>query len=365
MLWYFPLESIASRYTDQLCNIWIPDTFRQAGFQWEVVPGTATKTDIETGVVLDATGRGIFSLTQVAEFLKLMDAGQVKNNDILYFQDYWTPGIEAISYAAWMMNIKLRIYSMLHAQSVDEYDFTYPMRGWMRHIELGYDRVHNGIMVASTVHKEQLRSAGWLSPIHVIGLPISITDVSSKMPKTRKENQVVYCSRLDWEKNPDFMIEVADRFLQIHSDWEWIVTTSRKKVSSNKTDISFKLDNLSNRQKRFRVLSGLSKLEYYKVLSQSKIQFNSSFQDYVSWTLLESCIAGCDIAYPDFRSFPECIPDNRRYKAFDIEKALHVLHRCINEPETHYSISKLCDAGRQMIPDILDGKIDYEVNIWQ
>ena len=70
------------------------------------------------------------------------------------------------------MVLNWNIYAMLHAQSVDEYDFTYPMRTWMRGFELGLDKRMTGIFVGSSIHKEQLREAGFESPIHVVSLPI-------------------------------------------------------------------------------------------------------------------------------------------------------------------------------------------------
>ena len=44
------------------------------------------------------------------------------------------------------------------AQSVDEYDFTYNMKNWMRHYELGLDERLSGIFVGSTVNRNELKA---------------------------------------------------------------------------------------------------------------------------------------------------------------------------------------------------------------
>ena len=55
---------------------------------------------IKTGSVLDSNGRGYWACSQIMEFLKLYEAGKFDhNNSIIYFHDFWHPGIEALSYA--------------------------------------------------------------------------------------------------------------------------------------------------------------------------------------------------------------------------------------------------------------------------
>ena len=72
-VWYLPLEIVSSRYTQQLCGKWIPDGIKQyikSEDTFKVIEGTSIDTEIKVGCVLDATGRGIYSLTQVAKFLE-------------------------------------------------------------------------------------------------------------------------------------------------------------------------------------------------------------------------------------------------------------------------------------------------------
>jgi len=371
-IWYFPLESIKSRYTKQLCKEWIPNAIKQYldGKKFVPVVGVQVDSQIKVGQVLDATGRGIYGLTQCACFLKHIELGSVKDGDVLYIQDFWTPGLEAIAYALHLYNLKIKVYSMLHAQSVDEFDFTYDMRDWMRPIELGYDKLHmtGGIFVASTIHKKQLRRAGFKAPIHVVSLPFSYVEVKKHVPlqqRMKKEKAVVFCSRFDKEKNPEFMLEVAETFLMEHKDWKFYVTTSAKEFRSNVPGFVDAMKFFAQQNKRFKMEANLSKDDFYKILCKSKIQLNTSWQDYVSWTLLEAVTFGCDIAYPNFRSFKECIPKDRRYKPNNLKSALKILERCIQEHRRHDNIAQHSDFGRLCEAAIICNGPYNEVNIWK
>ncbi|MBU2072754.1 MAG: glycosyltransferase [Gammaproteobacteria bacterium] len=367
-LFYFPLESVKSRYTAQLGGEWMPDAFSKfPELTYIRVDGVETEPDLRVGVVLDAVGRGYFSLTQVANFLEMIREGQVKDNDIVFVQDFWTPGLEAIFYAIDLYGIDLKFYTMLHAQSVDEYDFTYSMKDWMRWYELGFDSRLSGIFVASTIHKEQLRAAGFKAPIQVVSLPISYGLVSAKIKCIAKQDKVVYCSRLDNEKNPFFMLAVAKRFLKAYPGWKWYITTSSAQLKSNIPDFVQLVRKKANQIEGLIIKEGLSKEEYYQELGEARFVFNSSLQDYVSWTLLEACIAGCDLVYPDFRSFPECIssPGNR-YRPFDVDSALQVFSSIIDNMAytRHNDIALLSSVGRLFEVYVMVNDITEEYNIW-
>lgn len=368
-LWYFPLESLASRYTQQLSDLWMPKAFNSVihhrqNIKVQRIEGSAVDEQIKVGRVLDATGRGIYSLTQVANFLKEMSNGQVKDGDILYFCDFWTPGMEAIFYAAQQMGIQLKIYSTCWAQSVDIYDFTFPMKEWIRPIELSYANQHAGIFVASSMLRELLITAGVTSPIHVVSLPIDYYEIKNRIVE-KKEDVVTFCSRLDAEKQPEFMLEVALKFLEMHSGWTWYITTSGSEFRSNVPGFLQKLYDASQSNSRLFLSCGLSKDEYYANLGYSSIMFNSSLQDWVAFTMLEASAAGCDLVYPNFRSFSECVPQDRLYKAFDVNSALRLLDDVVAKPRRHYSIAKKANYGRLKEADIVVNGIDHEFNLYK
>lgn len=375
-VWYFSLEPLKARYTYQLSKEWMPATFapyeKANKLKFVDVPGEFDPDQqIKVGAVLDAVGRGKFAMSQCSNFLDMLNNDLVKDGDVLFLQDYWHPGIESILYALDLYGINVKIYAMLHAQSVDEYDFTWPMRNWMRGFELGLDQRMAGIFVGSTIHKEQLRAAGFKAPIHVVSLPLHKELTKQKLPgykehSLRKENYVVYSSRLDKEKNPFFMIEVAEQFLDENELWEWHVTTSGQSFKSMLPGAIEALETLAKKQPRFKLLNNLTKEQYYNELALAKIQFNSSLQDYVSWTVLESTTFGCELVFPDFRSFPEFIPQDKLYKPFNVKSALHILNnvKSTNRTGIYYNFPDISDLGRRMEAYIISNDITQELNVW-
>ena len=377
-VFYFGLEPLKARYTYQLSKEWMPETFQpyvDAGkIEFIDVDGDFDPDQqIKIGAVLDAVGRGKFAMSQCSNFLDMMNNDEVCDGDVIFLQDYWHPGIGSILYAADLYGIKLEIYSMLHAQSVDEYDFTYPMRDWMRGFELGLDKRMTGIFVGSSIHKEQLRNAGFEAPIHVVSLPIHKEATLAKLPNysealahgiVKKKNTIVYSSRLDKEKNPFFMMAVAKEFLKQNPYFEWHVTTSGKEFRSMLPGVIDALYELAKKQPRFKLLKGLTKEEYYTELATCKIQFNSALQDYVSWTVIEATAFGADIVYPRFRSFPEFIDDDRMYKPFDVQSAIDTIHDALDKYRPHYDIVNISDLGRQMEGYIVANGIEQEINVW-
>ena len=366
-LFYFPLEAVKNRYTLQLSDIWMPEAFKtQKDLNIIIVGNVGNEEEISEGVVLDATRRGIFSMIQCTEFLTMVSKGIVKNDDIIFLQDFWTPGIEAIFYALDLYNIKIKLYSMLHAQSVDEYDFMYKMKDWARHFELGISKKHSGIFVGSTIHREQLKAIGINCPIHVLSLPLHYENVKNNVKIIKKENQILFSSRLDNEKNPYFLYEFIKKILNETTDWNIVITTSANDIKSNLgQEIIDKLKSLQN--DRFKIKTNLTKKEYYSELAKSKIQFNCSLQDYVSWTLLEALSYECLPLYPEFRSFPEILSNEFLYKAFDLSKCFEKFKEIKNLNFKNTNLSEIpikSDIARLFEVYIMKNDITTEFNIW-
>ena len=124
------------------------------------------------------------------------------------------------------------------------------------------------------------------------------------------------------------------------------------------------LNKLANENENFKLLSNLTKEEYYAELATCSIQFNTALQDYVSWTVIEATIFGADIVYPNFRSFPEFIDNDRLYKAFDLTDALTTLDKAIDSPKKHPLIGDISNLGRKMEAYIVSNKIKNEINVW-
>jgi glycosyltransferase involved in cell wall biosynthesis len=292
--------------------------------------------------------------------------GEVQSHDVIYFQDFITPGVDGIFMALDLYGIAPKIYARCWAGTVDEYDFTYTMRHWMRFYELGLDSRLSGIFVGSTIHKLQLQQAGFRAPIHVLSLPVhrkKVTEIlaDAVVPKI---NRVIYTSRFDKEKNPLFMLQVAKKFLERNPGWEWMITTSARQVRSNVPFIAQELIDYAAENHRFIIESDIDKQTYYRLLRESKVQFNSALQDYVSFTLIESTIFGCDVVYPDFRSFADCVPKDRRYEPFVVTDAVNLLEKAAAQQRTYDHVSEISDLGLRLEGLVMSQNITSELNVW-
>lgn len=340
MLYYVPLEPYKERYTMQWSAAktgWLERRWIEAEIPYTRIDGEMGELvdrPMKTGYVLDGVKRTRWGFSQVERILNLADNGVIKTDDVIYFDDFWHPGIEMLAYNFHLMKIAPRMFAFLHAQSVDEFDFTYPMRTWMRPFEQGIAAMLNGVFVDCTILKDLVVQGSICSghKVHVVGLPICVEEIRSRIPPLATEqprkNHVVFSARWDWEKNPDFFLRVARQILKHRDDVKFIVCTGSKMVRSNRPSLLAKLAEATlDFPNNIIVKQGLSKEEYYHELAQAKIQMSTSDQDFVSITLLEASIAGAFPVYPYFRSFPEVLRREQQffYERLDVGSAVFKL----------------------------------------
>jgi glycosyltransferase involved in cell wall biosynthesis len=205
-------------------------------------------------------------------------------------------------------------------------------------------------------------------------MPVSADEIRSKVPNWKEKLQepkkkvVMFSSRLDKEKNPFFMLEVAKKFLSEDITFEWHVTTSGKSLRSMLPGVIDAFREYAAKEPRFKLLEGLTKEEYYEELASNAIIFNSSLQDWVSFTIVEGTAFGIDVVYPNFRGFPEQVPADRMYTPFDINSAVKVLNETVYDVyyggSTNYGIVERSDLGRRTEAWIVANNPDFELNIW-
>lgn len=371
-LYYCPLEPLKERYTMQWSapkTGWLESRWTEAEVDYVRIDGKQPddKKVIKAGCVLDAVGRCVFAHSQVEELLKLAEAGRIKDSDVILLDDFWHPGIESLAYAFHLLNVRPLVYAFLHAQSVDEFDFTWSMRHWMRHVERGYGEFLDGIFVCCPTLKD-LVVMGGIAPrnkVHVTGHPFNSDEVMSRMPSwyrsqmkdemtlelgdggMKRKNQVVWSSRFDAEKNPRFFLQVVEKCIQSNvfvNDMKFVICTSSPKLRSNDSRALAELDGmLTKYPDHLELKENLTKEEYYATLCESKVQFNSASQDFVAITLLEASVAGCWPVYPYFRSFPETFLWEHRYmyQHLDVEDATHRILRSLAMPDWQWSVERI------------------------
>ncbi len=339
MLYHIPLESYKERYTSQMSGVngWLESRWRENNVDFMRINGIKIDEfeSVKDGSVLDGCGRGYFACSQIMVLLKLLKERRITSDDCLFFSDFWHPGLEALPYAFHQTGIKPKMYGFIHAQSVDEFDFTFDMLPWIRYFEKGYGSVFDGIFADCSLLCKLAYKQG-LAPkdkFHIVGLPYNSEQVIEMVGKEEfnelqknKKKQVVYASRLDKEKNPLFFLDIAERYYEIDKSVKFIITTPYDELKSNDPEIIKGIEEYLDLP-NLVIKIGTPKVEYYKLLLESKAHFNCADQDFVSFTLLESLTCGCAPIYPNFRSFPYILPDYFMYDHKDTTHAIQTVEK--------------------------------------
>lgn len=305
-VYYFGLEPYEERYTTQLSGPdgWWERAAAKHGIAWTRIGGQPQVKEVRTGKVLDAHGRCRWALSQIANFVGMLQYDAIPDGSVVYLEDMWHPGTSAIPYVAALMGIKLHCYTRCHAQSVDPHDFTYPMHRWMRHYERALAAWMDRIFVASTVHQEMLVDCriGPAEKFPVVGLPFDMEEVLERAGEASapRKRRVIFISRWDDEKQPAFLLKVADQVHVWDPSVEFLATTSRPQDSMAFLRMEVDCEGTPVEARR------VSKEGYYQALQTSAVQFNCALQDFVSYGLLEATTLGCHPVYPDYLSFPGC-----------------------------------------------------------
>lgn len=364
-VFYCGIEAYESRYSHQLLD-WNLREFKRLNVPYHIVTGQelpSVKGKIVNGSVLDAHGRTYYSMTQMANLVALMKAGKVTSEDVVFFEDMFTPGIESLPYIMDQVSTEYRprVYVRCLAQTIDPDDFVNRegMFRWMRPFENMVDSFVSGILVASEEMVANLRIAGFKAPIYVTGLPFGKEEVRSRIknvkPFHERDNIVSFAARWDDEKQPLFFLEVMNAVAELgRPDVKFQVLTGHPKLKSNNP---YLLDEARRyaRRKNFKIYQGLSKNEYYQHLADSKILFNCALQDWVSNTVSEADTFGTRTLYPAYRSFPEVFANDARnmYIPWSVHDAATKLIQML-DPEYDIVVGRVSDIQDCSIQNTID-----------
>jgi glycosyltransferase involved in cell wall biosynthesis len=341
---YMPLEPYPERYTE-LLTAWTTSRFSaDPEIKLETVVGTPIgSTGIQTGQVLDAHGRSHWSLTQMAALIARLRVEPATKRTVVYFDDMFTPGYEALPYLLDQLPKEQRpkIVARNHAQSVDPDDFVFKMRHWMRHYEEIVYRTASSIVCASTVHKELMEVANLPGDVRVLGLPYDRDDVRARVPQLpEKRQQVIYSSRFDAEKQPHFFLDVVRAVHIQRPDIGFVVCTGGEQVRSNDPSAVERLYGSA-----VRIVTRATKAAYYGELAASRVQLNTARQDFISYTAIEASTFGVPTLAPAFRSFPETLRNRAQtlYVPWSVEEAADKLIKLVDGGDDPTETAVLAD----------------------
>lgn len=367
-LYYMGLESYKARYTLQLTD-WNKRVFDARGLDVVYVPGLTLDNSqkIVTGQVLDAHGRTYFGMSQLMNLVRLMQQGELNNEDVVYFEDMFQPGIESLPYILNQIDAahRPRIFVRCLAQSIDPDDFVHVwgMQKWMSAYEKMVDSFVDGVLATNEEMVMHMKVAGWTAPIYNIsGLAFGKEEVQSRVaditPWAQRKHRVVFSARWDQEKQPDFYMDLIETW---HADpglpeVEFCVCSGSVLKSNN--------NSYMERTRRLQaagmltIHEDLEKNDYYDIVNNSRVVFNCALQDWVSNTVSEADALGCNVLYPAYRSFSETFSNDhtRLYVPWSIEDAMDKLERLLLRPhEKMGDISDWTNGTVDRICDILEG----------
>ena len=368
-LFYMGLEPYKARYTLQLQE-WNRVVFDRRGINYVIVPGETLSNDqaIVTGQVLDAHGRTYFGMSQLMNLIKMMKAGELNNEDVIYFEDMFQPGIESLPYILNQIDSvhRPRIFVRCLAQSIDPDDFVHVwgMSKWMSAYERMVDSFVDGVLATNEEMVMHMKVAGWTSPIYNIsGLAFGKAEVQSRVagikPFDDRKRRVVFSARWDQEKQPDFYMDLIEVWHKKYpaSDIEFCVCSGGKLKSNN---ISYMARTRELEARGMLTLhQDLEKNDYYNIVNDSRVVFNCALQDWVSNTVSEADALGCNVLYPAYRSFPETFANDytRLYVPWSLDDAINKLKNLLEHAHPSMGlISDYNDGTIDRICDVMEGR---------
>jgi hypothetical protein len=359
------LESYEARYTLQLTE-WNRRVFDRRGLDVVYVPGSTiddTKS-ISVGQVLDAHGRSYFSMSQMMNLVQMMRNGEVTNEDVIYFEDMFQPGIESLPYIMDQIPAEQRpaIYVRCLAQAIDPDDFVHVwgMAKWMGLYEKMVNEFVTGVLATNEEMVAHMRIAGWTAPIYNIsGLAFGKEEVLERIggaenirPFAARKRRVGFAARFDQEKQPGFYMDLAERFQENNTDVTFAIFSGGP-LRSNNPEYVARARAMAAAGK-LEIHENLTKNEYYALINDSRVLFNCALQDWVSNTVSEADTLGCNVLYPAYRSFPETFANdlNRLYIPWSEDDAYEKLKLLLNEP--HHNMGLISDWNNGTVDRIVD-----------
>ena len=366
-LYYMGLEPYEGRYTLQLQQ-WNEAVFKRRGIDYVVVPGNTidnTKA-ISVGQVLDAHGRSYFGMSQMMNLVQMMRSGEVTGQDVIYFEDMFQPGIESLPYIMDQIpaNQRPRVFVRCLAQAIDPDDFVHVwgMAKWMSTYEQMVNCFATGVLATNEEMVAHMRIANWTAPIYNIsGLAFGKDEVIGRIGGKEnikswpeRANRVVFAARFDQEKQPDFFMDLIEKWHAEQPDnpIEFAVLSGGPLRSNNSKYLERAA--VLEAKGMLKIYKDLQKNDYYNLVNDSRVLFNCALQDWVSNTVSEADALGCNVLYPAYRSFPETFANDhtRLYVPWSLDDAVNKLKVQLSGP--HVNQGKISDWNNGTIDRVLD-----------
>jgi len=346
MLYYIPIEPLEERYTEQWYR-WFPEEFKRQNLKFKVIDGETLTNTVETGTFLDVNSTLFYKSEQLKKIAELFYKKEIKHGDVFFIADIEFWGIEAIRYLSDLNNIPVRIYGFCHAGSYTREDFFEKCAPYAQYYEHAWGYIFDKIFVGSIYHKQQLIKLRNLdsSKIEITGNPYDFVGVQNSIPIKEKKNRVILTNRPDYEKRPNLTLDVFTILKQKYPDWEFIVTTGRKQWGSGWIRDKAKF---LEQQNVITIYEGISKLEYFELLQESKIMTSNSIEENYGYCILEAMIFNTIPVLSNGYSHPEFVGGSLLFD--NIEEQVKIIENLINS----FNLNKI----NVRVHDLLFNRLD-------
>jgi hypothetical protein len=363
------LEPYEGRYTLQLQD-WTELAFKKRGVNYVVVPGTTIDDSkaIVTGQVLDAHGRSYFGMSQIMNLVKMMKAGEVTSDDVVFFEDMFQPGMESLPYIMQQSPAEYRpkVWIRCLAQAIDPDDFihVWGMSKWMSLYEEMCNEFVTGVLATNEEMVAHMKIANWKAPVYNIsGLSFGKEEVQSRIkdikPFEERTLRVIFGARWDQEKQPGFFMDLIGHWKQNKQlpPVEFCICVGGPLRSNNQVYVD--RARLMEKEGTLKIYENLKKNDYYNILADSRVLFNCALQDWTSNTVSEADSLGTNVLFPAYRTFPEVFANDetRLYVPWSGRDAMEKLKVLLMKPSP--SIGQISDWTNGTIDrmiDIMTGK---------
>lgn len=284
-IYVVPIEPLDSRYTKQWYTN-IPALLNSAiekhgaDFVVKTLDGEISTDTTTPGAFLNFADTNVYKATQTAEISRLFSAGAIQPGDKFLVTDAWNFAITAIKYMSDLLKIPVEIHSLWHAGAYDSSDILglQMTKPWPWYAEQSWFHASDKNYFATDFHKSMfLQNLGIDTEYHHkavrSGQPHDpIVAEFEQYQKVSKTRSVIWPHRYNADKQPDIAEGLAQSL-----DAEFIIT---QKLS-------------------------LSKPEFYKTLSRSRVLFSCSLHENLGISVMEGVLAGVIPVLPDRCSYSE------------------------------------------------------------
>lgn len=234
------------------------------------------------------------------------------NEDVIFFSDFWFPGLDLIKLYLDSLNIKIYYSSFLHGASFVEGDLM--SNSWCSHIENAWMDIYDSILIQTEYSRTNIRNNAHFEKCVIVGSPFNSNQYTNN---EIKKYDIIWPHRLSEDKGFTEFLNLLDYLTQ----YKVIVTVPFSKNTKN--------DNIELLKTKNVTISFDSKNEVHKTnISSAKIVLSTAKQETWGYAVMESVAAGAIPIVPNKACYPYLYSDMFRYNS--LEECIQLIKKYID-----------------------------------